>query len=62
MTQTFIPHFYVNGCNLYVWDADVTLLIGKFCSIGDKVTIIAGGEHPKGWVSYVSFQKALFQH
>lgn len=46
---------YINGIDLYCWDESIAVTIGKYCSIADKVTIIAGGEHDQGWVSTYPF-------
>lgn len=46
---------YVNGVDLYCWDSRVKLSIGRYCSIADKITIVAGGEHDMNWVSTYPF-------
>jgi acetyltransferase-like isoleucine patch superfamily enzyme len=46
---------YANGIELYCWDNKMCVDIGRYCSIADKVTIIAGGEHDKDWVSTYPF-------
>jgi acetyltransferase-like isoleucine patch superfamily enzyme len=37
------------------WDARTKLVIGKFCSIADDVTILLGGEHRTDWVTTYPF-------
>jgi len=37
------------------WGEPVTLQIGKFCSIGEKVNIILGGNHRIDWVTTYPF-------
>lgn len=37
------------------WDEDVTLEIGRFCSIADDVTIFLGGNHRVDWVTTYPF-------
>ncbi|MDG5469924.1 CatB-related O-acetyltransferase [Deltaproteobacteria bacterium IMCC39524] len=46
---------YVNGIDLYCWDDRIEVSIGRYCSIADKVTIIAGGEHDMDWVTTYPF-------
>jgi len=48
-------HTYINGLTVYCWDDRINLKIGKYCSIADNVTVIAGGEHDKDWVSTYPF-------
>jgi acetyltransferase-like isoleucine patch superfamily enzyme len=48
---------YCNGVTVYCWDSRVNISLGKWCSIADKITIIAGGEHEKEWVSSFPFVK-----
>lgn len=37
------------------WGEDANLMIGKFCSIADNVTIFLGGNHRVDWVSTYPF-------
>lgn len=46
---------YLNGVDIYCWDERININIGKYCSIADKITIIAGGEHDLEWVSTYPF-------
>lgn len=39
------------------WDIETRLVIGKFCSIADDVTILLGGEHRTDWVTTYPFNK-----
>jgi len=48
-------HTYINGMKIYCWDDRFKLNIGKYCSIADDITLIAGGEHDKDWVSTYPF-------
>ena len=46
---------YFNGLAIYCWDESISISIGKYCSFADHVSIIAGGEHDKDWVSTYPF-------
>jgi len=46
---------YINGVDLYCWDSNIKIDIGRYCSMADKITIIAGGEHDMHWVSTYPF-------
>uniref|UniRef100_A9A6X6 Acetyltransferase (Isoleucine patch superfamily)-like protein n=1 Tax=Methanococcus maripaludis (strain C6 / ATCC BAA-1332) TaxID=444158 RepID=A9A6X6_METM6 len=46
---------YISSARIYCWDERVDLQIGKYCSFGSKITILAGGEHDKEWVSTYPF-------
>jgi acetyltransferase-like isoleucine patch superfamily enzyme len=48
-------HSYINGMKIYSWGTLSRVSIGKYCSIADDVTLIAGGEHHTGWVSSFPF-------
>jgi acetyltransferase-like isoleucine patch superfamily enzyme len=48
-------HSYINGIEIYCWDERINIRIGKYCSLADCITIIAGGEHDKDWVSTYPF-------
>lgn len=48
-------HTYINGLTIYSWGELSTISIGKYCSIADEVSFIAGGEHHKDWVSTFPF-------
>ncbi len=48
-------HSYINGLTIYSWGNSAKVSIGKYCSIADEVTFIAGGEHKKDWVSSFPF-------
>jgi acetyltransferase-like isoleucine patch superfamily enzyme len=41
-------------------DSGASLIIGKFCSIADNVTILLGGNHRTDWISTYPF-KEIFQ-
>ncbi len=43
--------------NIYFWDQNTKLTIGKFCSIAEGVTFILGGEHRLDWVSTYPFSE-----
>lgn len=40
---------------MYFWDKKTRIKIGKFCSIADKVTFIAGGNHRTNWITTFPF-------
>lgn len=46
---------YFNGLSIYCWDESISISIGKYCSFADQISIIAGGEHDKDWVSTYPF-------
>jgi acetyltransferase-like isoleucine patch superfamily enzyme len=46
---------YANGINIYCWDSRVEVNIGKYCSLADNISLIAGGEHDKNWISTYPF-------
>ena len=47
---------YTYGCPIvFHWDEDVTLKIGKFCSIAHDVSIFLGGNHRIDWVTTYPF-------
>lgn len=50
---------YFNNLKVFCWDSRISLKIGKYCSVGDNVNIIAGGEHDKHFVSTYPFHKLL---
>lgn len=41
------------------WGENTTLIIGKFCSISEDVTILLGGEHNTNWISTYPFNQML---
>jgi len=41
------------------WGENTKLIVGKFCSISDDVTILLGGEHNTEWISTYPFNKML---
>ena len=43
------------------WDQNTTLLIGRYCSIAEDVTIFLGGEHRTDWVTTYPFS-VLYNH
>lgn len=45
----------INGLTIYCWSSEIAVTIGRFCSLADRVTIIAGGEHRTDWVTSFSF-------
>ena len=50
--------------NIKAWDESTKIKIGKFCSIAQGVTILAGGEHQSKWVTTYPFNALLqtFSH
>jgi virginiamycin A acetyltransferase len=38
-------HSYANGIHVYGWQAELSVTVGKFCSIAEDVVFLAGGEH-----------------
>lgn len=46
---------YARKMTVYCWDNTVQISIGKYCSFADNVSLIAGGEHDKDWVSQFPF-------
>ncbi|WP_375241426.1 CatB-related O-acetyltransferase [Polaribacter sp.] len=40
---------------IFDWNDDSKLLIGKYCSIGDNVSILLGGEHYSNFISTYPF-------
>ena len=46
---------YINGADVYCWNSQMSLSIGNYCAIADKITIILGGEHDKDWISSYQF-------
>ena len=45
--------------NIKAWDESTKIKIGKFCSIAQGVTILAGGEHQSKWVTTYPFNALL---
>ena len=43
--------------NILNWGEGSTLIIGKFCSIADGVTILLGGNHRIDWITTYPFNK-----
>lgn len=41
--------------DVFSWNEGATLVIGKFCSIAGRVTIMLGGEHNVDWVTTYPF-------
>lgn len=46
---------YARKMTVYCWDNTIKINIGKFCSFADNVSLVAGGEHDKDWVSQFPF-------
>ncbi len=46
---------YARGLSIYCWNPDVRVSIGKYVSVADNVTLVAGGEHSAGFVSTYPF-------
>jgi acetyltransferase-like isoleucine patch superfamily enzyme len=46
---------YANGMTIYCWNPTVKVTFGKYCAIADQVTLVAGGEHHKDWVTSYQF-------
>lgn len=44
---------------IHFWDDKTKVKIGKFCSIADGVTILAGGEHKSDWISTYPFNALI---
>ncbi|HVY06904.1 MAG TPA: CatB-related O-acetyltransferase [Burkholderiales bacterium] len=44
-------HSYANGVHLYGWQKELSVSVGKYCSIAEDVVFLAGGEHDHGAVS-----------
>ena len=45
---------YGSPC-IYSWGDQTKLKIGKYCSIGEEVKVMLGGEHYTDWVSTYPF-------
>lgn len=52
---TVLAPSVINGLTLYCWDARMEVSIGRYASIADQVSIIAGGEHRLNWVTTYAF-------
>ena len=52
---TVLSPSVINGLTLYCWDSRMKVSIGRYASIADQVSIIAGGEHRLNWVSTYAF-------
>lgn len=42
---------------IYMWESNERISIGKFCSIADNVSIFGGGEHRIDWITTYPFNK-----
>jgi len=42
---------YFGGVTVYCWDPRIELVVGSFCSFASEISIVAGGEHDKDWVT-----------
>lgn len=42
---TIDQHSYANGIRVYGWQPELSVTVGKFCSIAEDVVFMAGGEH-----------------
>ena len=47
------------GPTIFSWNDETKLKIGKFCSLGEEVVFILGGEHRADWITTYPFN-ALF--
>lgn len=45
------PFSYANGVRVYGWQPELSVTVGKFCSIAEEVTFLAGGHHDHTQVS-----------
>ena len=50
-------HSYTHRLDIYCWNSNVNIIIGKYCSLADNITLMGGGEHDKYWVSTYPFLK-----
>ena len=50
-----IGDFTYGSPKVHSWGNDGRLIIGKYCSIGDKVDILLGGNHRTDWVTTYPF-------
>ena len=46
---------YMNGVKVYCWNSRIRIVVGKYCSFADGITIVAGGEHDKDWAASYPF-------
>lgn len=44
-----------DSINVMSWGSDSKLIIGAFCSIGDKVKVFLGGNHRTDWITTYPF-------
>ncbi len=44
-------HSYANGIQVYGWQPELSVTVGKYCSIAEDVVFLAGGEHDHQAVS-----------
>jgi acetyltransferase-like isoleucine patch superfamily enzyme len=44
-------HSYANGVHLYGWQKELSVRVGKYCSLAEDVVFLAGGEHDHAAVS-----------
>lgn len=44
---------------IMIWDNKTRVNFGKFCSIADRVIILAGGEHQSSWISTYPFNALI---
>lgn len=54
-TKYIIGDYTYGHPKVYDWDDGGNLIIGKFCSIADEVTILLGGNHRTDWISTYPF-------
>ena len=57
--QITVGRYTYGHPNLLVWEKKDRIEIGNFCSIGDQVTILGGGEHRPDWVTTYPFRIAF---
>ncbi len=50
-SRVSVGNFTYGNPRLMIWSENERIEIGSFCSIGDNVTIFAGGEHNSHWVT-----------
>lgn len=48
------------GPIIFSWNDETKLKIGKFCSLGEEVVFVLGGEHRADWITTYPFN-VLFE-
>lgn len=57
--KIYIGEFTYGHPDIRSWGESSILIIGKFCSIADRVTIFLGGEHRPDWVTTYPFNSLM---